>query len=210
MPDGDKFHEGLERRYQQIFRQVMQAHHSAQQLAYNAMTPFKKNLAAYGNDIVALLVQEAGRLERMFDPLFMSTIDWDDHQQHVERELRRLYSDVRGKNIATGAFDRHLGRILSGRYVEDHKVALIKEYFLGVWNADWEAIAKIPPQKGDLDTHYNVIVPLIEEMRPCAEEFIEHFVEQAARTQDVTNLRMPPNPNLHIPVTLNEKLGRGK
>ncbi len=210
MPDGDIYHDELARRYQQTFRQVQQAHHSAEDLAYNAMRPFKKNLGVYGNDIVALLAREADRIERMFDPLFMSTVDWDAHLQSVHCEVRRLYSDVRGKNIASDAFDRYLNRVLSGRQIGNHRVALIKEYFIGVWTADWEAIAKLPRHKGDLSTHYSVIVPLIEEMRPHAEVFIEYFAEQAAKTHDVKNLRMPKDPKLHVPVTLGEKLGRVK
>lgn len=207
MPDGDIYHEGLSRPYQQLFRQVEQGHHTPQTLAYHLLDPFTKSLKKYDDAVIKFLVREADALEEMLDrPLLRQSQDWDAYKLEAENRVRLLHTPVRGRNLAIDSLVKYINKIARSNEVFDPRPDILRAYLGNVYCADWEALAKMPPEGCDPGQHQSTIVPQIEQMRPYFEEFANVLAEQIARTATVHRLRKPPAPDSKVAVEPTENL----
>jgi len=188
MPDGDKVHENLARRYQKPYKQLCEGQYSDAELARAVLRPLKRDLQDYGDEPIKLIQEVAGELSQIpQEPLLRQLVNWGELSQMIDRLAQHTYSDRTAIELAVQACQQQLQELRSSRCPHDLATEMLKKYGDAVYKASFEE--RVP-----LAQHYSGAAPStvdarLQGMRGHVEQAIDNLAAQMIRNGSVTSLR---------------------
>ena len=191
MPDSDKVHSKLPRRYQKVYQQICEGHLGYSDLAAEVGRPLVKDIRDYGNEPIKLLCLIAKHFDQIPpEPLLRLVFDWNSLSQRVDVLSRQSKGNKRGRDLVVRCAKQLLREIEHDLVIDDACLALRERYLESVYKARF--LELIP-----LAQHYDGaneadIQNRLEGMQPYVENEISAMALQSARMSDVARLRHPP------------------
>ncbi|MCL5997144.1 MAG: hypothetical protein M1546_13975 [Chloroflexi bacterium] len=203
MPDGDRIHPTLPRRYEHAYKQVCEGHFSPDELAYRTLKPLAQDLKEYGDGPIRFikgLADELCQIPR--EPMLRATYDWDGMRTRFRKQARFASGGTRAIEIAILAGERMLNQVRFGEREEVTYACLVKEYATGVYRARFVDCVPLVPRQND--ANHGAVVEMLEAMNPHIERGIDAFTAQIIKSDGVDKLRRPSRAK--DPVSLDEDL----
>ncbi len=205
--DGDRYHKSLQMRYQQIYKQLGQAHFSPREIAYNTLRPLMKDLKEYGNDMVALLGKIADEIEsRLALPVLRDLVDRDVLKQEIEQWTQTVVTGPRAKNLVLDACERYIDDLDLTTVVTGVRQELIAAYMGDVYLSNFEALASSAPGARKYSISHTAVRDQLPEVRGHLDQYIAQIAGAAAKKLSFDHVRMPEAPRANEVVALDEIL----
>ena|SRR5437870_5669923 len=191
MPDGDKVHEHLARRYQKPYKQICEGQYIHAELARAVLRPLKQDLQDYGDEPLKLIQQVATELSQIpHESLLKQSINWSEKSQNIDQCAQQMDGHRTAMELAVKACQQQLQELRYSNCPHDMVAEMKRKYVSAVYEANFEG--RVP-----LAQHYNgadqvAVDARLQGMRVHVERGIDNLVAQMMRKDSVTSLRRPP------------------
>ena len=191
MPDGDKVHENLARRYQNPYKQICEGQYGDAELARAVLRPLKRDLQDYGDEPIKLIQEVAGELSQIpQEPLLKQLVNWGELSQMIDRFAQHMYGDRTAIELTVQVCQQQLQELRYSACPHDLAAEMLRKYGVAVYKANFEG--RVP-----LAQHYSGADPStvdarLQGIRGHVEQAIDNLAAQMMRNSSVTSLRRPP------------------
>lgn len=205
--DGDRYNKALKPRYQQLYKQVGQAHFTPQELAHNALKPLMKDLKGYGDEVIGLLGQAADEIEsRLGLPMLRELVDCDALKQEIEHWAQAIPVDPRGKDLALDACGRYIDDLDLSRPATNVRQELIAGYMMDVYTANFESPAQSSPPAAKHGISHAVVQGQLSQIRDHIDAYVAQIASSVAKKLSLSRVSMPNSPRAGEIVPIDEVL----
>lgn len=195
MPDRDKIHPQLPRRYYTPYRQICEGHESVEEIARAACKGLRKDIQEYGDVPLEMIDNIRSDFDKIAShPLFLPSVDWGELSRKVDDSNRKISGNNRAKAICCEAFKKYIHSLrFEGPSSEDYKMQILSNYIDKIYISNFEEMIPLNQQHYNDETQDNVCKTLIK-IRPYAESHIKDFAEKILRTGTVKSIFDPKHP----------------
>ncbi len=186
MPDNDILCQGISRRWNSAYTQLVQWQIGLQSIARNHLVALKGELKGFGNSPIYHLHDQARHFLTMQAEFLAGTINIIEEYEHIRRDAQSLGGNKREMNLAQNVSGRHLAMLLEGAITVDPFYPMTRNFIAGVYTSCYEAPAKREAKLSPEIANYR-----LSEIRPLVDMGIDHYAKQLVRTLDVNRLTVP-------------------
>lgn len=203
MPDRDKIHPQLPRKYYIAYKQICEAHESDEEIARTACKGLRKDIKEYGDVPLKMIDLIEPELERVIcHPLFLRSVDWGELSRKVDESNQKTGGNSRAKATLSDACKSYIHSIRFGDILsEDPKKEIIAGYIGKIYNSNFEEMIPLNQNHPNGETHENICERL-KRIKPHVESHIKDFTEKILRTGTVKSLSDPKHPRSGQPIDI--------
>ncbi len=193
MPDGDKVHEGLEWKFQKVYKQVCEGHSSLAEIAKEAAQAVQKDVESGGDVILHMVQTAAAQFDDILNRKWAEAINWRQEIARLDALERSTYAHSRLKRLAYNACREILESLRHGIHPPNCYITLLSAYQDHVYEANFEE--RVPLKRN----HYNgvsqeFVGEQLEQMRPLVQSNLLPYAESIYRNGTVKLPRKPSGP----------------
>ena len=207
MPDRDKIHSQLPRKYYTAYKQICEGHEPDDEIARTACKALRKGLVEYGDKPFQMIDDICSELESISSkPLFLPSVDWDKFNKKLDKLVRKPSDNGRAIAMFSDACKSYIHSIrYDGLLSEDHKNQIISHYINKVYISDFEE--RVPlNQKHYNDENQATVYERLRKIRPHAEKHIKAFAEKISKSDTVKSITDPKHPKSGEPFDIHEDI----
>lgn len=190
MPDGDRVHTGLSRRYQKNYKLLCEGLSNSETLAAGVVESILRQLHESGDEPAHLVHQIAEILNFIpKEPLLQALTKWDVVSRKIDQLVASTYISKRISNQITQAAKELLYDIRNVQHFPHIGTELMERFLRQVYVSDFEQ--RVPMARHYNDATQEQVNERLSDMRPLVEKKLKYIAKNAAKRTSFQHLRQP-------------------
>lgn len=188
MPDRDKIHERLPRRYWRVYDQIIEWQFTPQVLADEVLCRYKDDVKKYGDAPIGLIFQVAEAIApAITEPLLAP--DWRELSMTIDTFAGELDASPRVSDLARRACKEQLAELRADEMPDDLPPAMVLKYLIQIYDSSFEGA--VPQTTHPNGVTHDEIVFRLRAIRPFIIEQLKALARQITDKRTVQRLRLP-------------------
>jgi hypothetical protein len=195
MPDADQIGK-FSRRWSKMYTKLCEGYFDSESLANDAIVSLRKDIEAYENHPIRLLMDASHHLEGVLNnPLFLPVHDWGDEDRFI-RDLKFSYMqryrlNQRGLDLAVKAYKKVVHALRNGGDISGNLAdVVIGGYIRNIYESNFAELVPVTLQ-GQRNVDSVEVSNRLNGMDFFINEHIHNLSEQIVKRKSVKHLRLP-------------------